>query len=143
MSYLTTNFGLKARQPIIISGLILAGAACFRTILSWRLAGSRKALYEPSPGKTTIPALSKDEIKELPYPLDALPGGRDVETPYGSIRVYEWGPDGGERVLLIHGISTPVVALGDLGHEMVRRGYRVMMFGTLPLLKLAELTLVI
>ncbi|KAJ3560556.1 hypothetical protein NPX13_g9262 [Xylaria arbuscula] len=52
------------------------------------------------------------------------------------IRVYEWGPGGNDgsssgergRVLLVHGISTPVVALGDLGHELVARGYRVMMF---------------
>ncbi|KAI0438669.1 alpha/beta-hydrolase [Xylaria telfairii] len=128
MSYLTTNFGLKVRPPTIISVLVLTAAACIGKSLSQQLAGGRKALYEPSPGKTIIPALSKDEIKDLPYPPDALPGGRDVETPYGSIRVYEWGPDGGERVLFIHGISTPVVALGDLGHEMVRRGYRVMMF---------------
>ncbi|KAI0450706.1 alpha/beta-hydrolase [Xylaria acuta] len=128
MSYLTTSFGLKARQSVIISGLILVAAACIGKSLTRRLVGRRQALYEPSPGKTIIPTLSEDEIKELPYPPDALPGGRDVETPYGSVRVYEWGPEGGERVLFIHGISTPVVALGDLAHEMVRRGYRVMMF---------------
>ncbi|KAI8946304.1 alpha/beta-hydrolase [Xylaria longipes] len=128
MSYLTTSFGLKARQPIIISGLILAAAACIGRSLTRRLVGGRKAVYEPSPGKSILPALSEDEIKGLPYPPDALPGGRNVETPYGSIRVYEWGPEGGERLLFVHGISTPVVALGDLAHEMVRRGYRVMMF---------------
>jgi hypothetical protein len=32
-------------------------------------------------------------------------------------------------VLLVHGISTPTLSLGDLGHELVDRGYRIMMFG--------------
>ena len=74
-------------------------------------------------------------LSDLPYPPDALPGRRDVDTPYGSVRFYEWGPETGERVLLVHGISTPSVALGDLAHELADRGYRVMLFGTfLPLL---------
>ena len=71
---------------------------------------------------------------DLPYPPDALPGARDVDTPYGSVRVYEWGPETGERVLLVHGISTPSVALGDLAHELASKGYRVMLFGTCLLL---------
>ncbi|KAI5927668.1 alpha/beta-hydrolase [Camillea tinctor] len=66
-----------------------------------------------------------------PYPPTALPGGRDVATPYGSIRVYEWGPASGPRVLFVHGISTPAPFLGDLGHEMVGRGCRVMLFDLL------------
>ncbi|KAI0855818.1 alpha/beta-hydrolase [Xylaria cubensis] len=128
MSYLNASVGLKARQPVIISGLALVAAAWIGKTLSWRLERGKKTLYEPSPGKTLIPALSKDEIQKLPYPPDALPGGRDVETPYGSIRVYEWGPEDGERVLFVHGLTTPVVGIGDLADEMVRKGYRVMMF---------------
>ncbi|KAI0466995.1 alpha/beta-hydrolase [Xylaria cf. heliscus] len=128
MTYLNASFGLKAKQPIIISGLALVAAACIGERLARRLVGSRKAIYESSPGKTTIPALSKAEIEGLPYHPESLPGGRDVDTPYGSIRVYEWGPEGGERVLFVHGISTPAVALGDLAHEMARRGCRVMIF---------------
>ncbi|KAI1358608.1 alpha/beta-hydrolase [Xylaria arbuscula] len=93
--------------------------------------------YIPSPPKTLPHQTLKDGGLDPPYPPeDALPGARDVETPYGSIRVYEWGREGNDgsssgergRVLLVHGISTPVVALGDLGHELVARGYRVMMF---------------
>ncbi|KAH6660620.1 Alpha/Beta hydrolase protein [Truncatella angustata] len=72
--------------------------------------------------------LSKDEIRNLPYPPDVLPGGRDVATPYGSIRVFEWGHEDGEKVLFLHGISTPVIALGDLAHELAGKGYRVMLF---------------
>lgn len=86
----------------------------------------------PSPLRTQIPNLTPAQVAELPYPPEgALPGGRDVETTYGSIRVYEWGPETGEKVLFVHGISTPCVALGDLGWELVRSGYRVMLFGEL------------
>jgi hypothetical protein len=65
----------------------------------------------------------------LPYPPDVLPGGRDVRTPYGGMRVFEWGSEEGDKVLLMHGIGTPCLALGDLAGEFVDRGYRVMLFG--------------
>ncbi|KAI0176479.1 alpha/beta-hydrolase [Hypoxylon sp. FL1284] len=86
------------------------------------------ALFTPSPLKTVLPSLTKSEITALPYPPDVLPGPRDVSTPYGSMRVYESGPKDGVRVLLVHGVSTPAVALGDLAHELVERGYRVMLY---------------
>lgn len=81
-----------------------------------------------SPRTTLLPKLSSDEAAALPYPPDVLPGARDVETPYGSLRVYEWGPVEGDKVLLVHGISTPCVALAPLAEELVKRGRRVMLF---------------
>ncbi|KAI1151685.1 alpha/beta-hydrolase [Nemania diffusa] len=126
MSHINPGLILGAKRPVaLVSGfLFVTAAACISANLLWqRLPRSRKPPYEKSPAKTIPPA-----HEDLPYPPDALPGARDVETPYGSIRVYEWGPASGERVLFVHGISTPVVALGDLGHEMVARGYRVMLF---------------
>ncbi|KAK0832012.1 hypothetical protein LTR03_015266, partial [Friedmanniomyces endolithicus] len=65
----------------------------------------------------------------LPYPPDALPGARDIETPYGSIRVYEWGPPAGRKVLFVHGISTPCIAFAGMAKLLVEReGCRVMLF---------------
>ncbi|KAK8140481.1 hypothetical protein PG984_000547 [Apiospora sp. TS-2023a] len=76
--------------------------------------------------------MTQTERDALPYPPDgALPGARDVPTPYGSVRVYEWGPAEGERVLLIAGISTPTLSLGDLAWDLSERGYRVMLFVSL------------
>ncbi|KAL2148213.1 hypothetical protein VTH82DRAFT_4981 [Thermothelomyces myriococcoides] len=44
------------------------------------------------------------------------------------MQVFEWGPAQGEKVLLLHGISTPCVALAGLAEALVGRGYRVMLF---------------
>lgn len=82
-----------------------------------------------SPLSNIKATLSKREQEKLPYPPDALPGARDVSTPYGSIRVYEWGPEDGRKVLLVHGISTPCIALLNVADELVDQGCRVMLFG--------------
>ncbi|KAF2437030.1 alpha/beta-hydrolase, partial [Tothia fuscella] len=82
----------------------------------------------PSPLRTLLPNLSPESIRKLPYPPDLFPGARDFETPYGSIRIYEWGPEEGRKVLLVHGISTPSLSLGRVGEGLVERGCRVMMF---------------
>ena len=73
---------------------------------------SRDTEVVPSPLKTLIPRLSDTEAANLPYPPDAYPGARDVISPYGSLRVYEWGPENGRKVVLVHGITNPCVALG-------------------------------
>lgn len=75
--------------------------------------------------------LTREQQERLPYSPDALEGARDVATPFGNIRVYEWGPVEGKKVLLVHGISTPCIALGGLAEELVQRGCRVMLFGEL------------
>ncbi|KAK3652829.1 hypothetical protein LTR22_011493 [Elasticomyces elasticus] len=69
------------------------------------------------------------DLDTLPYPPDALPGARDVDTPYGNIRVYEWGPEDGRKVLFVHGISTPCIALATMAKLLVEKeGCRVMLF---------------
>ncbi|KAK1988719.1 Alpha/Beta hydrolase protein [Colletotrichum cereale] len=82
----------------------------------------------PNPLKTKMPKLAGDEVKKLPYRPDSFPGARDVETPYGSIRVYEWGSTTGPKVILIHGISTSCMTLGRIAHALAARGCRVMLF---------------
>ncbi|KAF6839212.1 Lipase 1-like protein 1 [Colletotrichum plurivorum] len=92
------------------------------------IPGKDRRKTAPSPKWTVLPTLSTLARDALPYPPDALPGGRDVDTPYGNLRVYEWGPEDGERVLLLHGIGTPCVALGGVAREFEGRGWRVMTF---------------
>ena len=81
----------------------------------------------PSPIKSLLPNLSPEEAASLPYPPDAYPGTRDVESPYGSLRVYEWGPEAGRKVLLVHGIANPCISLGAIAHGLADKGCRVMM----------------
>ena len=88
---------------------------------------SQDAKVVPSPLKTVIPSLTDAEAADLPYPPDAYPGARDVISPYGSLRVYEWGPEDGRKVVLVHGITTPCVALGAVAHGLVDDGCRVIL----------------
>ena len=82
----------------------------------------------PSPRDNLLPSTSLQQAA-LPYPPGLLPGARDVATPYGVMRVYEWGPQKGDKVLFIHGDTTPAPMLGPIAHNLVSRGCRVMMFG--------------
>jgi hypothetical protein len=122
------RFRVPAPQQLyLIAGASLAGLLFLRHVSSSLRADKFKTC--PSPRETTLPRLSGDELKELPYPPNALPGARDVDSPYGSIRVYEWGPEDGEKILLVHGISTPSIALTDLAYKLVEKSCRVMLFG--------------
>ncbi|KUI71244.1 Lipase 1 [Cytospora mali] len=81
-----------------------------------------------SPRATLIPFISAEEAATMAYPPDALPGARDVETFYGSMRVYEWGPADGEKVLFVHGDATPSLVFSKIAQGLVDAGYRVMLF---------------
>ncbi|KAI1743150.1 putative alpha/beta fold family hydrolase [Xylaria scruposa] len=70
----------------------------------------------------------KERHTESPYLIDAFPGGRNFETVYGTIQIFEFGPEEGEKVLMVHGLSTPCIALGNMAREFVSKGYRVMIF---------------
>ncbi|KAK0735008.1 Alpha/Beta hydrolase protein [Lasiosphaeria miniovina] len=127
MGSLASWFGRGASLPIAIAGTVAAVSALLPLLRS-ALWPTRPKII-PSPLSTVIPRLSKSELETLEYTPDAFPGARDVETPYGSIRVYEWGPESGAKVLFIHGISTSCQTLGKLAHALVdEKGCRVMMF---------------
>lgn len=82
-----------------------------------------------SPLKSVLPNLSQTQIKDLAYPPDLLPGARDVLTPFGSTRVYEFGPEDGQKVLLVHGISTPCLSMIGIARHLVENGCRVILYG--------------
>lgn len=92
------------------------------------------ALYNGVPGRPQIyraprqRLLRAEDKEDIPYPSDALPGGRDVETPLGNTRVYEWGPERGRKLLFIHGISTPCIVFARLANRLAAAGHRVMLF---------------
>ena len=111
-------------------------AICFATIITLgsRLAKTPKELKVvpqtiPSPRETLIPYLTSAQIAALAYPPNLLPGARDVKTPYGTMKVYEWGPEDGMKVILIHGDTTPGPMLASIGKALASRGCRVMIYG--------------
>ncbi|EUC46117.1 hypothetical protein COCMIDRAFT_93673 [Bipolaris oryzae ATCC 44560] len=127
-----TQLSRFERLPKIQRYAILGAASVGGLSLLWALTSSSskpaKRLPVPSPRRSLLPDISPEHVAELPYHPAALPGARDVDSPFGSIRVYEFGPRDGEKVLLVHGISTPSIALTDLAHKLVGRGRRVMLF---------------
>lgn len=84
-----------------------------------------------SPLATLIPFISAEEAAAIAYPPDAMPGARDLDIFYGSMRVYEWGPADGEKVLFVHGDATPSLVFSKIAQGLVDAGYRVMLFGEL------------
>ncbi|KAI2626919.1 Alpha/Beta hydrolase protein [Hypomontagnella submonticulosa] len=81
-----------------------------------------------SPQTMLIPFISAEEAAMMAYPPNALPGARDVNTFYGTMRVYEWGPVNGEKVLFVHGDATPSLVFSKIAQGLVDAGYRVMLF---------------
>ncbi len=101
------------------------GARIYKTYIGYY----QDETVDDLPIQSILPKLTQQEIGDLPYPPDAYPGARDVTSSYGSLRVYEWGPEDGRKVLLIHGITNPCVALGGVAQGLVDKGCRVILFG--------------
>jgi pimeloyl-ACP methyl ester carboxylesterase len=109
-------------------GVSVVSTAILIKIARYLLFAPPKSLVIPGPTTTLLPKLTQEERSALPYPPDTLPGGRDVKSPYGTIRAYEWGPEDGRKVLLVHGITTPCIALGGVAQGLVENGCRVLLF---------------
>ena len=115
--------GLNIPTVLTASTLIASGV-----LLQAFWSSGKRSKVIVSPRETLLPKLSAAEIADLPYPPDSLPGARDIASPYGTVRAYEWGPEDGPKVLLVHGISTPCLALGSVATGLVEKGHRVLLF---------------
>ena len=120
------SLGLNDRRNVYIAlsapVVVFTAASLIKSVLTQRRS---KSHVLQSPRKQPLNRGNEDGI---PYPSGALPGQRDVSTPYGSIRVYEWGPSDGRKVLFVHGISSPCIAFAGMANLLVERGCRVMLF---------------
>jgi hypothetical protein len=113
----------------IVSSATIATATCLALYALVHSASVTKKPRSNTPAPASAEKARLPPAEDLPYPSDALPGARLVDSPYGTVNVFEWGPEAGEKVLLLHGIGTPCIALGDMAEELARNGYRVMLFG--------------
>lgn len=118
----------RSLQRLIPLACFVAGAAAYAS-LSF-LQTSKAKSGKPDAVRSPLQSASASTSQPLPYPAENfIPGARDVSTPWGSLRVYEFGPEDAKRkVLLVHGITTPCVALAGIGEGLAAKGYRVMMF---------------
>ncbi|EGX94073.1 C6 and C2H2 transcription factor RegA-like protein [Cordyceps militaris CM01] len=119
---------MSASETVTSTAAIATTAAVVTAsifILSREVLWPRWAKVLRSPLKTTIPRLTKEETRQLVYQPDQFPGARDVETPYGSIRVYEFGPEDGQKVIFVHGITTSCITLLYIANnlDLFGRGY--------------------
>lgn len=117
----------------LVQGAVRALPYAAAAVLAYHIYSGRSTALLTDPLVIESPiervtSLSKSEQDKLPYPPDALPGKRDIDTPYGSIRAYEWGPEDGQKVLLVHGISTPCVSIAGVASRLAKDGHRVLIF---------------
>lgn len=115
----------RTGRSILTAALVCLPAAL---ILRRHLFPTKAGRIIKSPKQTVLSTLQPTELSSLPYPPDALPGGRDVPTPYGNIHVFEFGPPDGERVLFLHGLSMPCISGSNTAVALADKGYRVMLF---------------
>lgn len=62
------------------------------------------------------------------YPPDAFEGGSDVRLPNGRVKYYLLGPEEGEKIVLVHGFSSPCLVWRELGTSLANAGFRVLMY---------------
>jgi hypothetical protein len=128
-------FTMDFRLALVIT--VLSAPVCVALYIQIR--SSLEDIQQTPEELTFTPARAEPAAQEgqifskSVYPIDAFPGSRQFKTVYGTIHVFEWGPEDGEKVLLVHGLGTPCIALGDMAKELVRKGYRVMIYGKFSL----------
>lgn len=100
----------------------ILAAKLLQLLASRKSSPSRLSIYRAPERHTSI---GRKDDEDLPYPPKALPGSRDIETPFGVTRAYEFGPEDGRKVLLVHGISTPCLSMASLAKLLSQHGFRV------------------
>ena len=124
------SHGLDNKQTLFVAlTATFAAVGVFHTAKALLTTNASRTTRIYRAQRPTEPGSDEDAAAAAPYPPNALPGARDVDGPHGCTRVYEWGPAQGRKVLFVHGISTPSVALARLAALLAaRRGCRVMLF---------------
>ncbi|KAG6872894.1 hypothetical protein C0992_009271 [Termitomyces sp. T32_za158] len=62
------------------------------------------------------------------YPEDFFTGGAYATLLYGRMRYWLLGPEDGQKVVLIHGLSIPAMIWRDVAPELASRGFRVLVY---------------
>ncbi|KIY67532.1 alpha/beta-hydrolase [Cylindrobasidium torrendii FP15055 ss-10] len=62
------------------------------------------------------------------YPEDFYPGGDYVDFPHGRVRYWTMGPQTGQKIVLIHGLSVPALIWKDIAPTLAARGHHVLLY---------------
>ncbi|KAL0569725.1 hypothetical protein V5O48_012240 [Marasmius crinis-equi] len=62
------------------------------------------------------------------YPEDFYAGGGYVRFPYGRVRYWLFGPEDGQKIVLIHGLSIPAFVWRDVAPGLAEKGLRVLVY---------------
>ncbi|KAF9265873.1 alpha/beta-hydrolase [Marasmius fiardii PR-910] len=75
-----------------------------------------------------LASLSKESKSWSIYPEDFYEGGNYVRLPFGRVRYWLFGPEDGQKIVLIHGLSIPGFVWRDVAPGLAKRGLRVMVY---------------
>ncbi|KAJ8096349.1 hypothetical protein AAF712_010074 [Marasmius tenuissimus] len=62
------------------------------------------------------------------YPDNFYEGGGYVSLPFGRTRYWLFGPEDGQKIVLIHGLSIPGFVWRDVAPELAAKGLRVLIY---------------
>lgn len=77
------------------------------------------------PSLASLPA-SLDIAKV--YPEDLFEGGAEVLLSYGKVKYWVLGPEDGQKVVLVHGLSMPSIVFKDVAPALASNGFRVLVY---------------
>lgn len=117
----------KTVAPFVTGAALVLGTGFLLGVR--HVSRSRSQSQVPSPRESLIPHLTSAQTASLAYPPDLMPGARDITTPYGIMRAYEWGPKDGKRIIMVHGDSTPSPMFWPIADSLAKAGCRVLLFG--------------
>ncbi|KAF9226936.1 alpha/beta-hydrolase [Gyrodon lividus] len=86
--------------------------------------------HPPSPPviHTSLSGLPSSHSSWSVYPEDFYDGGAYVTLPRGRTRYWLIGPENGQKVVLIHGLSIPAIVWKDVAPILASHGYRVLLY---------------
>ncbi|KZT06563.1 alpha/beta-hydrolase [Laetiporus sulphureus 93-53] len=76
----------------------------------------------------SLASLPPDSSAREIYPVDYWEGGAYVSLPMGKVRYWLIGPEDGERIVLIHGLSVPAIIWQHVAPQLADAGYRVLLY---------------
>ncbi|KAK2459954.1 hypothetical protein APHAL10511_008039 [Amanita phalloides] len=83
--------------------------------------------HPPAP-LIVLSSLSSLPIAWSIYPDDYYAGGAYAPLPFGKVRYWLLGPENGQKVVLIHGLSIPAIIWRDVAPSLATHGYRVLLY---------------